>query len=80
MCMKIIGAPSCAAVEIMSGSWVPPETSLMISAPHSMASLATRALRVSTDMGHFIPVDRKALNERNATSTKQSRSLSCQPI
>ncbi len=46
-----IGTPMDATQESMSGSCVPPETSLTMSAPASMAALATLEFRVSIEIG-----------------------------
>mmetsp|Transcript_21716 Transcript_21716/g.47343 ORF Transcript_21716/g.47343 Transcript_21716/m.47343 type:complete len:204 (-) Transcript_21716:981-1592(-) len=51
MCIKTIGTRNLATVANISGSYVPPETSLTMSAPASIAAFATAAFRVSIEMG-----------------------------
>ncbi len=48
-CMSTQGAPVAAATFAMSGSARPPDTSLMMCAPASIAAAATAARVVSTD-------------------------------
>ena len=53
ICINTMGTPNWATTGNMSGSNVPPEISLTISAPASTAALATDALVVSTEIGIF---------------------------
>ena len=78
MCIKTIGTSKLATVGSISKSNVPPEISLIRSAPASIDALATVALVVSTEIGTVIS-GRKTCNIGNTRFNYSARLICAAP-